>query len=149
MGFFSKLFSSLFGGGGKKQEEANDPNVQALERYFKEKLPANYVNSPKYAVSVTQDGRGYAAVITLDMGSDGSDYTGFGKDDFEICQSWNPATSLTSFSKIRLCPSGPPLLWTSGLGTKSRWTGAGPRQSKEKNEAFRNVLFGSFSTPWT
>ena len=83
MGFFSKLFSSFFGGGGKKQEEANDPNVQALERDFKEKLPANYVNSPKYAVSVTQDGRGYAAVITLDMGSDGSDYTGFGKDDFE------------------------------------------------------------------
>ena len=75
------LFANLLGGGAKK-EEANDANAQALKQFFKEKLPANYVNSPKYAVSVTQGDRGYAARITLDMGSDGSDYAGFGKDDF-------------------------------------------------------------------
>ncbi len=76
------LFSSLFGGGAKKAEEASDEQAQALKRFFKEKLPANYTNSPKYAVSVTSGDRGYAATVTLDMGSDGSDYTGFGKDDF-------------------------------------------------------------------
>ena len=83
MGFFSKLFSSLFGGGAKKKEEVNDPNVQALKQFFKDKLPANYVNSPKYAISITRGDKGYEARINLDMGSDGSDYTGFGKDDFD------------------------------------------------------------------
>ena len=76
------LFSNLFGGGAKKVEEVNDENAQALKRFFKEKLPANYVNSPKYAISITRGDKGYEARINLDMGSDGSDYAGFGKDDF-------------------------------------------------------------------
>ncbi len=76
------LFSNLFGGGAKRAEEASDENAQALKQFFKEKLPKNYVNSSKYAVSVTHSDRGYAATVTLDMGSDGSDYNGFGQDDF-------------------------------------------------------------------
>ena len=76
------LFSSLFGG-GKKADDVNDPQVQALKQFFKEKLPANYVNSPKYKVSIAKSGQGYAARITLDMLSDGSDYAGFGKEDFD------------------------------------------------------------------
>ncbi len=75
------LFSGLFGG-AKKAEEAGDGNVQALKRFFKEKLPPNYTNSPKYAVSITGGDRGYAAAVTLDMNSDGSDYAGFGQDDY-------------------------------------------------------------------
>lgn len=75
------LFSNLFGGGAKKGE-IDDPKAQALKQFFKEKLPANYVNSPKYAISITQGSEGYQARINLDMASDGSDYTGFGKDDF-------------------------------------------------------------------
>lgn len=78
MGFLS----NLFGGGAKKVEEVNDENAQALKRFFKEKLPANYVNSPKYAVSITRGDKGYEARVNLDMGSDGSDYAGFGQDDF-------------------------------------------------------------------
>ena len=76
------LFSGLFGGGAKKAEEVNDEQAQALKQFFKEKLPANYVNSPKYVISVTRGDKGYEARINLDMGSDGSDYAGFGKDDF-------------------------------------------------------------------
>ncbi len=76
------LFSNLFGGGAKKVEEVNDANAQALKQFFKEKLPANYVNSPKYAISITRGDKGYEARVNLDMGSDGSDYTGFGKDDY-------------------------------------------------------------------
>ena len=76
------LFSNLFGGGAKKAEEVNDGQAQALKQFFKEKLPANYTNSPKYTVAVTHSDRGYAAAITLDMHSDGSDYAGFGKDDY-------------------------------------------------------------------
>ena len=34
MGFFSNLFSNLFGGGGKKAEEAVDANAQALKQFF-------------------------------------------------------------------------------------------------------------------
>ena len=78
MGFFSRLF----GGGAKKAEEAGDANAQALKQFFKEKLPANYVNSPRYAISITRGDKGYEARINMDMASDGSDYTGFGKDDF-------------------------------------------------------------------
>ena len=77
MGFFSKLF-----GGTPAPEEPLDENGRALRDYFKEKLPKNYVNSPKYAVSITKNGADYAARITLDMLSDGSDYSGFGPDDF-------------------------------------------------------------------
>lgn len=76
------LFANLFGGGAKKAEEASDGQAQALKQFFKEKLPPNYTSSPKYAVSITSGDQGYAATVTLDMQSDGSDYTGFGKDDF-------------------------------------------------------------------
>ena len=40
------------------------------------------MNSPKYAISITRGDKGYEARVNLDMGSDGSDYTGFGKDDY-------------------------------------------------------------------
>lgn len=56
--------------------------AQALKQFFQEKLPAEYVNSPKYTVSVTQEAGGYKARITLDMTTDGSTYDGFGKDNF-------------------------------------------------------------------
>ncbi len=75
------LFSNLFGGGARK-EEANDEQAKALRRFFEKQLPENYVNSPQYAVSITHGDQGYAAAVTLDMQSDGSDYAGFGKDDF-------------------------------------------------------------------
>lgn len=78
MGFFAKLF----GGSTPASEEPLDENGRALRDYFKEKLPKNYVNSPKYAVSITKNEADYAARITLDMLSDGSDYSGFGRDDY-------------------------------------------------------------------
>ena len=73
MGFFSKLF------GGKAEDGAD---AQALKKYFDASLPREYVNSPKYSVTITQSRRGYEARITLDMTADGSDYTGFAKEDF-------------------------------------------------------------------
>jgi len=76
------LFSNLFGGGAKQAEEVSDEKAQALKQFFKEKLPPNYTSSPKYAITITRGDRGYEARITLDMGSDGSDYSGFDKDDF-------------------------------------------------------------------
>ena len=76
------LFSKLFGGGEAAPEAPLDENGRALRDYFREKLPKNYVNSPKYAVSITQNGGDYTARITLDMLSDGSDYSGFGPDDY-------------------------------------------------------------------
>lgn len=78
MGFFS----NLFGGGAKKAKEAGDGQAQALKQFFQEKLPAGYTSSPKYAVTVTRGGQGYAAAITLDMCSDGSGYDGFGEEDY-------------------------------------------------------------------
>ena len=47
MGFFSNLFSNLFGGGGKKAEEADDANAQALKQFFKENLPGEVVEDDK------------------------------------------------------------------------------------------------------
>lgn len=74
MGFFSNPFSH-------KKEEA-DPTAQALRHFIDEKLPKSYVNSKKYAVSITQKESGYTAKITLDMCADGSDYSTFGPDDY-------------------------------------------------------------------
>ena len=76
------LFSNLFGGGAKKAAEVSDEQAQALKQFFKEKLPAGYTSSPKYAVAVTRRGQGVAAAVTLDMCSDGSGYDGFGEEDF-------------------------------------------------------------------
>ncbi len=81
------LFSNLFGGGARK-EEADDGQAQALKQFFQEKLPQEYVNSPKYAVSITHSDRGYAAAVTLDMTADGSTYDGFGKDNFAELADW-------------------------------------------------------------
>ena len=81
MGFFS----NLFGGGAKKPEETD---TQALQRFFKDKLPANYVNSPKYTVSITRGVEGYEARINLDMTADGSTYEDFGQDNFEELADW-------------------------------------------------------------
>ena len=66
------LFSSLFGGGAKKAEEVNDANAQALKQFFKENLPSEFVNSAKYAISITRGDKGYEARINMDMGADGS-----------------------------------------------------------------------------
>lgn len=82
------LFSNLFGGGARKAEEANDANAHALKQFFRDKLPADYVNSPKYAVSITQGTGGYEARINLDMKADGSQYEGFGQDNFAELADW-------------------------------------------------------------
>ena len=82
------LFSSLFGGGAKKVEEVNDENAQALERFFKENLPGEFVNSAKYAIAVTRGDKGYEARINMDMGADGSTYQGFAKENFEELADW-------------------------------------------------------------
>ena len=83
MGFLSNLF-----GGAKKAEEVNDANAQALKRFFKENLPSEFVNSAKYAISVTQGDKGYEARINMDMGADGSTYNGFAKENFEELADW-------------------------------------------------------------
>ena len=82
------LFSSLFGGGAKKAEEVNDASAQALKQFFKENLPSEFVNSAKYAISVTQGDKGYEARINMDMGADGSTYQGFTKENFAELADW-------------------------------------------------------------
>ena len=82
------LFSNLFGGGAKKVEEANDENAQALKQFFKENLPSEYVNSAKYAISITRGDKGYEARINMDMGADGSTYDGFAKENFAELADW-------------------------------------------------------------
>ena len=79
------LFSNLFGGGAKKPEETD---TQALQRFFKDKLPKNYVNSPRYAVTITQGAGGYEARINLDMTADGSQYEDFSQDNFAELADW-------------------------------------------------------------
>ena len=81
------LFSNLFGG-AKKAGEVNDANAHALKQFFKDKIPADYLNSPKYAVTITQGTGGYEARINLDMKADGSQYEGFGKDNFAELADW-------------------------------------------------------------
>ena len=76
------LFSNLFGGGAKKVEEVNDENAQSLKQFFKENLPSEFVNSAKYAISITRGDKGYEAQINMDMGADGSTYQGFVKENF-------------------------------------------------------------------
>ena len=88
MGFFSNLFSNLFGGGGKKAEEADDANAQALKQFFKENLPSEFTNSARYAISITQGDKGYEARINMDMGADGSTYDGFAKENFAELADW-------------------------------------------------------------
>lgn len=83
MGFLSNLF-----GGAKKAEEVNDANAQALKQFFKENLPSEFVNSAKYAISVTQGDKGYEARINMDMGADGSTYDGFAKENFAELADW-------------------------------------------------------------
>ena len=87
MGFFSNLFSNLFGG-GKKAEEADDANAQALKQFFKENLPSEFTNSARYAISITQGDKGYEARINMDMGADGSTYDGFAKENFAELADW-------------------------------------------------------------
>ena len=84
MGFLS----NLFGGGAKKAEEVNDASAQALKQFFKENLPSEFVNSAKYAISVTQGDKGYEARINMDMGADGSTYDGFAKENFAELADW-------------------------------------------------------------
>ena len=83
MGFLSNLF-----GGTKKVEEVNDASAQALKQFFKENLPSEFVNSAKYAISVTQGDKGYEARINMDMGADGSTYDGFAKENFAELADW-------------------------------------------------------------
>lgn len=82
------LFSNLFGGGAKKAEEIHDANAQALKQFFKENLPSEFVNSARYAISVTQGDKGYEARINMDMGADGSTYQGFAKENFAELADW-------------------------------------------------------------
>ena len=84
MGFLS----NLFGGGAKKAEEVNDASAQALKQFFKENLPSEFVNSAKYAISVTQGDKGYEAKINMDMTADGSTYNGFAKENFAELADW-------------------------------------------------------------
>ena len=89
MGFFAaRGLASLFGGGAKKVEEVNDANAQALKQYFMDKLPADYINSPRYTVSITRGDKGYEARINLDMTADGSKYEGFAKENFAELADW-------------------------------------------------------------
>ena len=81
------LFSNLFGGGAKK-EEVNDEQAQALKQFFKENLPGEYINSAKYAISITQGDKGYEARINMDMTADGSTYDGFAKENFAELADW-------------------------------------------------------------
>ena len=83
MGFLSNLF-----GGAKKAEEVNDASAQALKQFFKENLPSEFVNSARYAISITQGDKGYEARINMDMGADGSTYNGFTKENFEELADW-------------------------------------------------------------
>ena len=53
-----EFLSNHFGGGAKKAEEVNDASAQALKQFFKENLPSEFVNSAKYAISVTQGDKG-------------------------------------------------------------------------------------------
>ena len=82
------LFSNLFGGGAKKVEEVNDENAQSLKQFFKENLPSEFVNSAKYAISITRGDKGYEAQINMDMGADGSTYQGFVKENFAELADW-------------------------------------------------------------
>ena len=82
------LFSNLFGGGAKKVEDVNDANSQVLKQFFKENLPSEFVNSAKYAISITQGDKGCEARINMDMGADGSTYDGFAKENFAELADW-------------------------------------------------------------
>ena len=82
------LFSNLFGGGAKKVEEVNDENAQSLKQFFKENLPSEFVNSAKYAISITRGDKGYEAQINMDMGADGSTDQGFVKENFAELADW-------------------------------------------------------------
>ena len=81
------LFSNLFGGGAKKVEEVNDANAQALKQLFKD-LPSEFVNSARYAISITRGDKGYEARMNMDMGADGSTYDGFAKENFAELADW-------------------------------------------------------------
>ena len=80
MGFFSFL-SSLFGGSKGAGETGGSPSEQ-LGSYLGKNLPQSYVQSKKYAVSIQETGGVYDAKITLDMLADGSDYNGYGDDNY-------------------------------------------------------------------
>lgn len=71
------LFSKLFGGGQNGGAPAG-----TLKSYLDARLPKNYVQSKKYAVSIQETAGRSAARITLDMLADGSDYKGFGEEDY-------------------------------------------------------------------
>ncbi len=73
MGLFSKLFGGSQNGGA---------SAGTLKSYLDAKLPKNYVQSKKYAVSIQETAGRSAARITLDMLADGSDYKGFGEEDY-------------------------------------------------------------------
>lgn len=76
MGLFSKLF------GGNKSGGASGAPASPLRSYIDGNLPKNYTQSKKYAVSILESGQRAVAKITLDMLADGSDYKGFGEEDY-------------------------------------------------------------------
>lgn len=58
-----------------------DP-APGIRDYIGENLPESYTASPLYALDVREEQGVCTASITLDMLADGSDYTGFGEDDY-------------------------------------------------------------------
>lgn len=95
------FFARLFGGssGGKPEAQA-----AALRRYFDEKLPKNYTASPQYDVSITPAPDLPAARITLDMCSDGSDYAGFGEEDYANISELESSYVFETFLTDPPCP---------------------------------------------
>lgn len=75
------LFSKLFGGGQNGGRDGVAP-AGTLKSYLDAKLPQNYVQSKKYAVTIQETAGRSAARITLDMLADGSDYSGFAEEDY-------------------------------------------------------------------
>jgi hypothetical protein len=63
-------------------DSALEEEIGELRRYIDESLHKNYVNSLQYAVVITEREEDYSARITLDMLTDGSDYSNFKAEDY-------------------------------------------------------------------
>ncbi len=94
------LFSKLFGG---KDAGTSGGAASPLRSYFDENLPKSYTQSKKYAVHIQEEAGKAAARITLDMLADGSDYKGFGEEDY-----WNLA-EMESGYLLTGCVAEPPV----------------------------------------
>ena len=100
MGFFSFL-ANLFGGGKDGAKTGGSP-ADRLRSWLDANLPANYVKSKQYVVSIQEAGGAYNAKITLDMLADGSDYSDFGD------QNYRELAELESNYLLTGCMANPP-----------------------------------------